>query len=191
MTPNNKHRDRIKELRRVRAGDLSPNPRNWRVHPESQVNAMRGILSEIGFADALLARELDDGTLELVDGHLRQALDSEQEVPVLILDLDQDEAHKLMVALDPMAAMAEADKDLLGQLLAEIQTENEGLQAMFDDLVADEGIDTNKVESSEDYTEDTSSRQLGVLATCSDETEQEKAYQLLSEAGIECRCLTL
>ena len=25
-------RDRIKELRRVRAGDLKPHPKNWRVH---------------------------------------------------------------------------------------------------------------------------------------------------------------
>jgi hypothetical protein len=26
-------RDRIKELRRVRAGDLRPHPKNWRKHP--------------------------------------------------------------------------------------------------------------------------------------------------------------
>jgi len=38
-------RDRIKELRRVRAGDLQPHPKNWRTHPEEQ-NALRGILAE-------------------------------------------------------------------------------------------------------------------------------------------------
>jgi hypothetical protein len=31
-------RDRIKELRRVRADDLKPHPKNWRVHPDAQKN---------------------------------------------------------------------------------------------------------------------------------------------------------
>lgn len=58
-------RNRIKELRNVRAGDLSPCPRNWRTHPAAQVAALQGVLSEIGYADALLARELPDGTRPL------------------------------------------------------------------------------------------------------------------------------
>src|ERR1039457_1353233 len=63
--------DRSKELRRVRASDLIPHPENWRLHPGSQVAALRGVLSHIGFAGALVARELPDGTLQLIDGHLR------------------------------------------------------------------------------------------------------------------------
>src|SRR5678809_685323 len=61
----------IKELRRVRAGDLRPHPKNWRKHPEEQQNALRGILTEVGFVDALMVRELSDGALQVVDGHLR------------------------------------------------------------------------------------------------------------------------
>ncbi len=64
-------RDRVKEFRRVAAKELRPHPRNWRTHPAGQRDAMRGVLAEIGFADALLARELPDGSLQLVDGHLR------------------------------------------------------------------------------------------------------------------------
>ncbi len=64
-------RDRIRELRRVRASELRPNPRNWRTHPQTQRDALCGVLAEIGYADALLARELTDGSLELIDGHLR------------------------------------------------------------------------------------------------------------------------
>jgi hypothetical protein len=45
-------RDRIRELRRVRARDLLANPKNWRVHPKAQSAALRGLLSEIGYADA-------------------------------------------------------------------------------------------------------------------------------------------
>ncbi|HJU27891.1 MAG TPA: hypothetical protein VJ718_01895, partial [Candidatus Binataceae bacterium] len=64
-------RDRVRELRRVRARDLAPNPKNWRRHPKAQADALRGLLSEVGYADALLVRELADGRLMLIDGHLR------------------------------------------------------------------------------------------------------------------------
>ena len=79
-------RDRIKELRRVRAGDLRPCPWNWRDHPPEQREALEAILAEVGFAGAGLARELEDGSLELIDGHMRAELDLDQEMPVLILD---------------------------------------------------------------------------------------------------------
>jgi len=134
-------RDRIKDLRRVRAGDLFASPRNWRVHPKAQVDAMRGILAEVGYADACLARELPDGSLELIDGHLRQSLDPEQVVPVLVLDLDEDEAAKMLAVLDPLAGMAEANQEALGRLLADISTESEAVQAMLDGLAAEHGID--------------------------------------------------
>jgi hypothetical protein len=63
-------RDRIRELRRVRARDLVPHPKNWRKHPRAQAAALRGLLTEIGYADALLVRELRDGALMIIDGHL-------------------------------------------------------------------------------------------------------------------------
>ena len=37
-------RDRVKELRRVRASELLPNPRNWRIHGREQARALRGLL---------------------------------------------------------------------------------------------------------------------------------------------------
>jgi hypothetical protein len=39
-----KIRNRIRELRTVRAGDLVPNPRDWRTHPQAQQDALRGVL---------------------------------------------------------------------------------------------------------------------------------------------------
>jgi hypothetical protein len=61
-------RDRIRELRRVRAADLLRNPKNWRRHPKAQADALRGLLAEVGYADALLVRELPDGRLMLSTG---------------------------------------------------------------------------------------------------------------------------
>jgi hypothetical protein len=128
-----KIRDRIKSLRRVRAGDLIPNPHNWRTHPQEQQDAIRGVLSEIGYADALLVREVPGG-LQLIDGHLRADTTPDQKVPVLVLDLDDAEADKLLTLLDPLGAMAEANKDALETLLAECQTESEAVQMMLDGL---------------------------------------------------------
>jgi len=138
-------RDRIKELRRVRAGDLSANVHNWRTHPQAQVAAMQGILKEIGYAGALIARELADGTLELIDGHLRKELDPEQIVPVLILDVNEDEGKKLLLSVDPLAAMAENNKSALEQLLRETPMEDAALKAMADSLAALNGISLDEI----------------------------------------------
>jgi hypothetical protein len=129
-------RDRVRELRRVRAGDLTPNPKNWRTHPKAQADALRGILAEVGYADALLARELPDGSLILVDGHLRAETTPDQEVPVLVLDIDEAEADKLLLSLDPLAALAQTNAVALDALLREVDTGSEGLQQMYADLAA-------------------------------------------------------
>lgn len=134
-----KIRDRIKELRRVRAGDLLPNPKNWRTHPQEQQDALRGVLTEVGYADALLARETPHG-LMLVDGHLRAETTPDQLVPVLVLDIDEAEAAKLLATLDPLAAMAEADAAKLDELLREIDTGSEALQEMLTGLAEEWGV---------------------------------------------------
>ena len=103
-----KIRDRIKELRRVQARNLLANPKNWRSHPQAQQDALKGLLAELGYCDALLARELPDGQLQLIDGHLRRDVTPDMEVPVLILDVTEAEADKLLVTLDPLACLAEA-----------------------------------------------------------------------------------
>jgi len=102
-------RDRIRELRRVKASELVSNPKNWRRHPKEQSAAMRGLLNEIGYAGALLARELPDGKLQLIDGHLRLETTPKATVPVLVLDVKEAEADKILLTFDPTSAMAQAD----------------------------------------------------------------------------------
>lgn len=130
-------RDRIKDLRRVPANELRPNPRNWRTHPEKQLDAIRGVLAEVGFAGAELARELDDGTLELIDGHARAEVAGTAEVPVLVLDVDEAEANKILATFDPIGAMAESDAAKLDAVLRDVDTGSEALQEMLADLADD------------------------------------------------------
>lgn len=132
-------RDRITELRRVKASDLLANPRNWRKHPAGQASALSAVLHEVGYADALLARETPQG-LELIDGHLRQKLTPDQEVPVLVLDVTEDEANKILLTLDPLATLAESDKQNLDLLLRDVTTGDAALQEMLSDLAKDNGL---------------------------------------------------
>jgi DNA modification methylase len=127
-------RDRIKELRRVRGRDLRTNPHKWRKHPKSQAAALTGALEEIGYAGAVLARELADGSLELLDGHLRAELTPDALVPVLVLDVDDAEAKKLIATFDPLGAMATIGAVELEALLKEVETGNEALKKMLADL---------------------------------------------------------
>ena len=115
--------DRITELRRVRAGDLRPDPRNWRLHPDRQRDALQAALDAIGIADAVLARETPDG-LVLVDGHLRAGLDPDAILPVLVLDLDEDEAGAVIATLDPLAALAESNGPALTNLLDTMRSDD-------------------------------------------------------------------
>jgi DNA modification methylase/ParB-like chromosome segregation protein Spo0J len=124
-------RDRIRDLLRVRAGDLVPHPKNWRRHPEAQVEALSGLLEEIGYADALLVRELPDGRFMLIDGHLRAATTPDVTVPVLVLDLDEAEAEKLLLTLDPLAALAERDGERIKSLLETVQTGSQAVEALL------------------------------------------------------------
>lgn len=126
-------RDRIKELRRVKAGELIQNEKNWRKHPKAQREALQGILAEIGYADALIAYETKKG-LKLIDGHLRASATPDTEVPVLVLDVNEAEANKLLASIDPLAAMAETDGKALEKLLGGLKTESEGLASMLADL---------------------------------------------------------
>lgn len=117
-TAEARFRDRIVGLRRVRASDILPHPENWRSHPPEQQAALRSVLEQIGFAGAVLCRELPDGRLQAIDGHLRRDLSGEQELPCLVTDLDEKEAQRILATYDPIGAMAGADREKLEGLLA-------------------------------------------------------------------------
>lgn len=126
----------------MKAGDLAPNPLNWRTHPKEQADALRGLLAEVGFAGAVLAREQADGTLQLIDGHLRaETVGHDTEIPVLVLDVTADEAAKILATYDPLGAMAGADAVKLDELLRSVQTGSEAVAALIEQTATDAGCE--------------------------------------------------
>jgi hypothetical protein len=132
-----KVKNRVKELRLVRAKDLHPNPKNWRTHPREQADALRGILAEVGYADAIKAIETDDG-LMIVDGHLRAETTPDMEVPVLILDLTLEEADKVLATHDVVTMMAGRDEKKLHELLAGVTFQSQAIGAMLENIAGPE-----------------------------------------------------
>lgn len=126
-------KDRVKSLRRVRSGDLIENPRNYRTHSKNQAAALRGVLDEIGFAGAVVARETAEG-LELIDGHLRAELSPEDKIPVLVVDVTQKEADKILATFDPLGAMAGTDESALAELLDGLKFDDQAAQSLVDEL---------------------------------------------------------
>jgi DNA modification methylase len=187
-----KIRDRILELRRVPASELKPNPKNWRTHPQAQADALRGVLAEVGIADAVLARELEDGSLMLLDGHLRVETMGDQVLPVLVLDVNEAEGDKVLATLDPLAAMAESDAAKLDAILREVDTGSPELQQMLADLAEEAGL--YKDEEAKEVVEDevpeppadpmTKPGDLWILGDhrvlCGDSTKEEDVARLMN-----------
>lgn len=135
-----KFRDRVKELRRVKSSELLRNPKNWRTHSAEQAAALQGIFSEVGVAGAVIARELPGGALEIIDGHLRADTLPDDEVPVLVVDVDEHEAAKLLATFDPIGAMAGTDAVKLDALLREVETGTAELQELLANVASKAGL---------------------------------------------------
>jgi hypothetical protein len=118
---------------------LMANPLNWRTHPKNQVDALEGLLKQVGWVQRVIVNKR---TGHVVDGHARVELAmrrAEPSVPVLYVDLEESEERLVLAALDPIGGLASTDADKLAELLADVATNDPGLQAMFADLAAQIG----------------------------------------------------
>lgn len=122
-----------------KASDLLANPLNWRKHPERQRKAVQASLRELGWIGAVVENVR---TGHLVDGHERvwQALQNDEEVPVLQVDLSEAEEKLALSIYDPITYMAETDAQVLDALLREVNTGEEALQELLAGMAIDAGL---------------------------------------------------
>jgi DNA modification methylase len=114
--------------------DLKDNPRNWRVHDTAQLSSLRDIIGEVGWAGALLFNER---TGRLIDGHARKKVTKRGKVPVLIGSWSEEDEAKILLTLDPLAAMAEGDQAAVAALLKTVQTDSTAVASLFERIAGE------------------------------------------------------
>jgi len=136
-------RDRIVEVREERLGDVAGHPQNPKVHPGRQAEALRGVVREIGWAGVPLAyySERNGGRLTFLDGHLRGAQFPEQQVRVAVTDPNDAEADLFLLTFDPLAQMAEVDKEHAAALFASVEAQDAHVAQLLKGLAALSGVD--------------------------------------------------
>lgn len=177
-------RNRIIDHVTVRAGELIPHPDNCRRHPKRQRDTLRASYEEVGFARSLLGFRSPDGRIQLIDGHLRRDLDPEMPVTVEVLDVNEDEARKLLLLLDPLAALAEVDTDALAKLTEQIESDSELLNQFWQSLAQ-----TTPADEPLSAAEPAVAEQFLVLVECGSEAQQVEVLERLRGEGLSCRAL--
>jgi hypothetical protein len=184
-------RNRIVRHVRARAGDLVPHELNARRHPDAQRQALADLYEEVGFARSLLAYELPDGRLKLIDGHLRRDMGPDMEVEVEVLDVSDEEARKLLLSIDPLSQLADYDRAALDRLREMTTTSSDALANLW------QAIDQSRAATDEALAEARAPRkppaevpeQYLVLVECGDEQAQLALLARLQGEGLTCRAL--
>lgn len=131
------------EVMRVPIDSLTAHPKNYRSHPEAQVQAMRASIREFGqYRPAVVSRDS-----VVLAGHgvwlaCKAEGHTEFDVHVMPFDANDPRAEKLLVVDNELSRMAVDDQTALAALLADIQrTDGEGLQGTgWDDAALDKMI---------------------------------------------------
>lgn len=114
--------------------DLLANPMNARRHPPAQREALRGSLDELGWVGPVI---VNDVTGALIDGHARieEAISNAAPVvPVVHVEITEDEERLFLAVFDPISAMAKFDQERLDDLIASISTPNSALNDLLASL---------------------------------------------------------
>jgi hypothetical protein len=185
MKPRATPRNRIVRHVRVRAGNLVPHELNPRLHSDAQRAALASLYEEIGFARSLLAYELPDGRLKLIDGHLRAAMDPDHEVDVEVLDVSDAEARALLLAIDPLAQLAGYDSDTLEELRNIAEKDSTAVKSLWE-AIAQAASETKKHLERQAQAE-MPPEQFLILIECRDEEEQRELLRRFHEEGLTCQ----
>jgi hypothetical protein len=184
-----KIRIRVKELKMVPADQLIPSEKNFRRHTDEQRNALNGMLEEVGFAGAIVTRKLDDGRYEIIDGHLRADVGGDEEVPIIVTDLDDTEAAKILATYDAIGGMAEIDNNVLRNLTSEIDFQSRSIDDLINKLI---DSDISSPENLPEINIETEIKpEFKVIIQCADEKQQKELLDRFNKEGLICQALML
>lgn len=148
---SSKWTNRIVRYGTMEADQFTANPRNPRRHPIEQREAVKGSLDTLGWIAPVIVSARSQ---YIIDGHERvmQALGKGDETPVpfIEVDLSEEEEALALASFDWITYMATYDQDTLSDLLQSIDTNNEALQTLLDDLASQNNISLDDDEPLED-----------------------------------------
>lgn len=175
-------RSRIVGEGTVAAGELVPHPQNWRRHTREQAARLGGTLAGVGWVQRVIVNRR---TGRLLDGHLRAEMARREgagtPVPVVYVDLSEDEERTVLATLDPIGGMAVADEAALAALVRTI--EDGDLRSVAEAVGGKAAAAAGDVEGEASaYRE-----QYGVIVICRDAAHQEAVYNRLTGDGLECK----
>ena len=154
----------------VQIGDLAPNEKNYRHHPQEQLEHLQASLQEFGWARNVVISS--DNVILAGHGIVEAARRrGETEVPVHRLNLPSTDpkAEKFMVLENEVSRLASDDETQLAALLADVQR-TEGLQGTgwddgaLDALIGKMAAEDAKAQGKE-YDEDIDTSGIP-MATC-------------------------
>lgn len=123
----------------IRTGEEVPdqllaNPRNWRIHPKYQQDALNSVLASVGWVTHVI---INERTGHVLDGHARVALAisrDEPTVPCTYVDLDEAEEAVVLATFDPIGSMAVTDRAMLDNVIRSVSTTDDDLAAVLADV---------------------------------------------------------
>jgi DNA modification methylase len=140
-TEKTRWRNRISRSGTLKVSEALANPFNFRTHPAFQREALAASLENVGWVQQVVVNERSG---HLIDGHLRLSLAEQQgesELPCLFVDLSEGEERLVLASLDPIGAMATADRDKLSELLATIDSEDENVRTLLERIAREEHLE--------------------------------------------------
>jgi hypothetical protein len=169
---------------------LLANPANWRIHPKKQQDALAGVLSEIGWVQSVIVNQR---TGHLIDGHMRVALalrDDAKQIPVVYVDLSEDEEALVLATLDPLSGLAITDTEKLDELLSGVSTNSADVQALLEQLGA-QAISGLADQQNSNTDPGIIAERYEVIIECASEDEQAALLLRLSSEGLKVRAIVI
>jgi DNA modification methylase len=134
--------NRIVKRTREKVGNFAHNECNPKIHGETQKERLGAVLEKFGQVGEIYVwqSERNGGKWTIFDGHAREALDPEQEWDIAYTTLTDAEVDELVLYYDPLAAMAQTDREKLGALMQSISVTDARLTSMLAEMAEREGV---------------------------------------------------
>lgn len=113
-------RNRIVDYGEMTAAEIAANPRNPKIHGDAQRKAVSALLDDVGWVAPLV---INRSSGLLLDGHMRlEQAAARGPIPVVFVELSDDEEAEVLALMDPIGTMAAHDQGALDVLIAGMDT---------------------------------------------------------------------